>query len=159
MGEKPFIIFSISKECKQNTRSNINQLIINIYILIFFSTYSQRKCTCQRKKKRCYCFRPNRNENWLFSRYSTGWKCGLHADWTELTGIYVAFNAMWGSGTSFYPQKYFRSNNNITLFCIISILHRLCRPRTRQERRRNYQKKIFLHLVAKITHFTIPFRI
>lgn len=45
----------------------------------------QRPCTCQRKRKRCYCFRPNRNENWLFSRYSTGWKCGLHADWTELT--------------------------------------------------------------------------
>uniref|UniRef100_A0A182Q3F9 Heparan-sulfate 6-O-sulfotransferase n=1 Tax=Anopheles farauti TaxID=69004 RepID=A0A182Q3F9_9DIPT len=45
-----------------------------------------RPCTCQRKKKRCYCFRPHRNENWLFSRYSTGWKCGLHADWTELTG-------------------------------------------------------------------------
>jgi len=22
----------------------------------------------------------------LFSRYSTGWRCGLHADWTELTG-------------------------------------------------------------------------
>lgn len=22
---------------------------------------------------------------WLFSRYSTGWKCGLHADYTELT--------------------------------------------------------------------------
>ncbi|XP_013415939.1 heparan-sulfate 6-O-sulfotransferase 2 [Lingula anatina] len=21
---------------------------------------------------------------WLFSRYSTGWRCGLHADWTEL---------------------------------------------------------------------------
>lgn len=51
-----------------------------------FFTIPQRKCTCQRKKKRCYCFRPNRNENWLFSRYSTGWKCGLHADWTELTG-------------------------------------------------------------------------
>ncbi|XP_053657799.1 heparan-sulfate 6-O-sulfotransferase 1 [Anopheles marshallii] len=46
----------------------------------------KRPCTCQRKKKRCYCFRPHRNENWLFSRYSTGWKCGLHADWTELTG-------------------------------------------------------------------------
>lgn len=45
----------------------------------------QRPCTCHRKRKRCYCFRPNRNENWLFSRYSTGWKCGLHADWTELT--------------------------------------------------------------------------
>ncbi|CAB4067001.1 HS6ST1 [Lepeophtheirus salmonis] len=25
------------------------------------------------------------NKTWLFSRYSTGWKCGLHADWTELT--------------------------------------------------------------------------
>ncbi|XP_071440629.1 heparan-sulfate 6-O-sulfotransferase 1-like [Hetaerina americana] len=45
----------------------------------------ERPCTCHRKRKRCYCFRPNRNENWLFSRYSTGWKCGLHADWTELT--------------------------------------------------------------------------
>ena len=45
----------------------------------------QRPCECQRKRKRCYCFRTHRNENWLFSRYSTGWKCGLHADWTELT--------------------------------------------------------------------------
>jgi len=25
-------------------------------------------------------------KNWLFSRYSTGWKCGLHPDWTELVG-------------------------------------------------------------------------
>jgi heparan sulfate 6-O-sulfotransferase HS6ST1 len=46
----------------------------------------QKPCSCQRRRKRCFCFRPNRNENWLFSRYSTGWKCGLHADWTELTG-------------------------------------------------------------------------
>lgn len=53
---------------------------------LFVEKKIQRKCTCQRKKKRCYCFRPDRNENWLFSRYSTGWKCGLHADWTELTG-------------------------------------------------------------------------
>lgn len=45
----------------------------------------KRPCECQRKRKRCYCFRTHRNENWLFSRYSTGWKCGLHADWTELT--------------------------------------------------------------------------
>ncbi|GAB0094816.1 Heparan-sulfate 6-O-sulfotransferase [Sergentomyia squamirostris] len=45
----------------------------------------KRPCTCQRRKKRCHCFRPHRNEIWLFSRYSTGWKCGLHADWTELT--------------------------------------------------------------------------
>lgn len=45
----------------------------------------QRPCSCQRKRKRCDCFRPNRNESWLFSRYTTGWKCGLHADWTELS--------------------------------------------------------------------------
>ena len=34
---------------------------------------------------RCQCFRPDRDSRWLFSRYSTGWRCGLHADWTELT--------------------------------------------------------------------------
>lgn len=40
----------------------------------------------------CECYRPSLNPNtshtkstWLFSRYNTGWKCGLHADWTELT--------------------------------------------------------------------------
>lgn len=68
-------------------------------------------CTCRKKKRRkklyfdeyghrkkkwfaggCECFRPSSNSNvahtkstWLFSRYNTGWKCGLHADWTELT--------------------------------------------------------------------------
>lgn len=43
-------------------------------------------CKCVRGKKRCKCFRPNAKgeTNWLFSRYSTGWSCGLHADWTEL---------------------------------------------------------------------------
>nr|CAG4642821.1 EOG090X0E58 [Evadne anonyx] len=43
-------------------------------------------CICPRKRKRCDCFRPNTiSEQWLFSRYSTGWRCGLHADWTALT--------------------------------------------------------------------------
>lgn len=47
-----------------------------------------RSCVCHRRvKKRCTCLRPgpNSDEMWLFSRHSTGWKCGLHADWTELT--------------------------------------------------------------------------
>uniref|UniRef100_A0A3P8V157 Heparan-sulfate 6-O-sulfotransferase n=1 Tax=Cynoglossus semilaevis TaxID=244447 RepID=A0A3P8V157_CYNSE len=26
-----------------------------------------------------------KEESWPFSRFSTGWSCGLHADWTELT--------------------------------------------------------------------------
>ena len=34
-------------------------------------------------KDLCNCHDMNRNV-WLFSRYSTGWRCGLHADWTEL---------------------------------------------------------------------------
>ena len=38
-----------------------------------------------KKKLKCDCFRPGKREFWLFSRYSTGWKCGLHPDWTELT--------------------------------------------------------------------------
>ncbi|KAJ8939939.1 hypothetical protein NQ318_007867 [Aromia moschata] len=45
----------------------------------------KRPCTCPISRKRCYCFRPHSNQSWLFSRYTTGWKCGLHADWTELT--------------------------------------------------------------------------
>ncbi|KAB0354075.1 hypothetical protein FD755_023232 [Muntiacus reevesi] len=34
----------------------------------------------------CECCR----ETWLFSRFSTGWSCGLHADWTELTSCVPA---------------------------------------------------------------------
>ncbi|XP_043205625.1 heparan-sulfate 6-O-sulfotransferase 3-B-like [Amphibalanus amphitrite] len=45
----------------------------------------ERPCVCYRRKKRCQCLRPGRDSRWLFSRYSTGWRCGLHADWTELT--------------------------------------------------------------------------
>ncbi|RWS21480.1 heparan-sulfate 6-O-sulfotransferase 2-like protein [Leptotrombidium deliense] len=43
-------------------------------------------CECKKGHKRCKCLRPDSEEKfWLFSRYTTGWKCGLHADWTELT--------------------------------------------------------------------------
>ncbi|XP_071085464.1 heparan-sulfate 6-O-sulfotransferase 2-like [Haliotis cracherodii] len=42
-------------------------------------------CFCyKRKKKHCDCYTKNR-KIWLFSRFSTGWSCGLHPDWTELT--------------------------------------------------------------------------
>lgn len=45
----------------------------------------EQPCQCIKGRKRCTCFRPNRpKEIWLFSRYSTGWLCGLHADFTEL---------------------------------------------------------------------------
>ncbi|KAL3848443.1 hypothetical protein ACJMK2_019300 [Sinanodonta woodiana] len=42
-----------------------------------------KPCICTKKKKRCDCL-TKKNTIWLFSRYSTGWACGLHADWTEL---------------------------------------------------------------------------
>lgn len=41
-------------------------------------------CECVRGRKKCTCKRPNSDKIWLFSRYSLGWPCGLHADWTEL---------------------------------------------------------------------------
>ncbi|XP_066505182.1 heparan-sulfate 6-O-sulfotransferase 2 isoform X2 [Hoplias malabaricus] len=45
----------------------------------------ERPCECRAGQKKCTCYRPGRRESWLFSRFSTGWSCGLHADWTELT--------------------------------------------------------------------------
>ena len=40
-------------------------------------------CKCFKGRKRCDCY-TSKKTIWLFSRYSTGWVCGLHADWTEL---------------------------------------------------------------------------
>uniref|UniRef100_G3PLH4 Heparan-sulfate 6-O-sulfotransferase n=1 Tax=Gasterosteus aculeatus TaxID=69293 RepID=G3PLH4_GASAC len=45
----------------------------------------ERPCDCMSGQRKCTCHRPGRAESWLFSRFSTGWSCGLHADWTELT--------------------------------------------------------------------------
>uniref|UniRef100_A0AC35U9H5 Heparan-sulfate 6-O-sulfotransferase n=1 Tax=Rhabditophanes sp. KR3021 TaxID=114890 RepID=A0AC35U9H5_9BILA len=44
-----------------------------------------QKCDCNIGKKRCNCLKNRESkQTWLFSRYSTGWMCGLHADYTEL---------------------------------------------------------------------------
>lgn len=45
-----------------------------------------RPCVCRRGRKLCRCRRPHRAGSWLFSRYTLGWKCGVHPDWTELVG-------------------------------------------------------------------------
>eukprot|EP00074_Homo_sapiens_P073737 XP_011529710.1 heparan-sulfate 6-O-sulfotransferase 2 isoform X5 [Homo sapiens] len=45
----------------------------------------EQPCECRVGQKKCTCHRPGKRETWLFSRFSTGWSCGLHADWTELT--------------------------------------------------------------------------
>lgn len=41
-------------------------------------------CQCYKHKgETCDC-KNSKNNIWLFSRLSTGWLCGVHADWTEL---------------------------------------------------------------------------
>jgi hypothetical protein len=50
----------------------------------------EKPCLCKRGRKKCKCVRPDSKAKlWLFSRYSTGWKCGLHADFTV---IYIYFH-------------------------------------------------------------------
>lgn len=48
----------------------------------------RRECECAEKDTdsmmKCPCRSSDGSRLWLFSRYSVGWKCGLHADWTEL---------------------------------------------------------------------------
>ncbi|XP_064454855.1 heparan-sulfate 6-O-sulfotransferase 2-like [Ornithodoros turicata] len=44
----------------------------------------EQPCSCWRQKI-CRCYRPGTRTTWLFSRYTLGWKCGVHPDWTELT--------------------------------------------------------------------------
>ena len=42
-------------------------------------------CNCVKGRRRCPCLRPGSSKQlWQFSRFSSGWSCGLHADWTEL---------------------------------------------------------------------------
>lgn len=50
------------------------------------------RCICKEKRK-CACPRPNSSSRpktivdstWLISRFSTGWICGLHPDWWQLS--------------------------------------------------------------------------
>ncbi|XP_072033185.1 heparan-sulfate 6-O-sulfotransferase 2-like [Amphiura filiformis] len=46
----------------------------------------EHQCNCSNTSaKRCDCFRPSDDRGiWLFSKFSTGWTCGVHADWTAL---------------------------------------------------------------------------
>ncbi|XP_076435901.1 heparan-sulfate 6-O-sulfotransferase 2-like [Babylonia areolata] len=42
------------------------------------------KCHGTMSVAHCRCLN-GKNQAWLFSRLTTGWACGVHADWTELT--------------------------------------------------------------------------
>ncbi|XP_054712177.1 heparan-sulfate 6-O-sulfotransferase 2-like [Uloborus diversus] len=46
----------------------------------------ERPCRCKKYRRLCRCYRPNNyGSTWFFSRYTTGWKCGVHPDWSELS--------------------------------------------------------------------------
>ncbi|GFY42035.1 heparan-sulfate 6-O-sulfotransferase 2 [Trichonephila inaurata madagascariensis] len=46
----------------------------------------ERPCRCKKRKRICQCYRPNNfGSTWFFSRYTAGWKCGVHPDWSELS--------------------------------------------------------------------------
>ncbi|CEF59789.1 Heparan sulfate 6-O-sulfotransferase [Strongyloides ratti] len=81
----------------QNSKFNLNSddVIVFLHIQKTAGTSFEKflvknmnieyKCECNLGKKRCNCNKNNSTkQTWLFSRYSTGWMCGLHADYTEL---------------------------------------------------------------------------
>ena len=51
--------------------------------LVGDSNFQDATCHCAKTEKRCHC-KNAKSFQWVMSRYSTGWVCGLHADWTEL---------------------------------------------------------------------------
>ena len=72
---------------------------------------SQSSCQCPMNnhrmkrppnvKLRCNCTRDN--QPWLISRFSVGWLCGVHADWTNYHRcLPTRMNAEYG----FHPRKY-----------------------------------------------------
>ena len=46
----------------------------------------EKSCRCPsrrtRRKLRCNCTKTSDTQPWLISRFSVGWLCGVHADWT-----------------------------------------------------------------------------
>ena len=68
-------------------------------------------CYRVRGRKRRNCTDSNGHQ-WLFSRFSTGWTCGLHADWTELRPcVPRVLNRLEGG------RRRRRSVNVISIFC------------------------------------------
>lgn len=78
----------------------------------------EQPCECRAGQKKCTCLRPGKKETWLFSRFSTGWSCGLHADWTELTNCVPALMDITTEPTPQKPRRWVQ---------ITRLLHRLIR--------------------------------
>jgi len=87
------------------------------------------RCYCVRRVKRCNCTN-NDGYHWLFSRFSTGWVCGLHADWTELHACVPrrldkqerVRRKRRSIDFTFYVQPAPADNHYIYMYCIV-LLH------------------------------------
>lgn len=56
-------------------------------------------CDCQQERRRCICKRGQASPataktTWLISRFSTGWLCGLHPDFTQLKGCLTGLKGL-----------------------------------------------------------------
>lgn len=71
------------------------------------SRYIQRKCTCQRKKKRCYCFRPGKE---MESDFTHNIWVSIELDWTD--------NSL-SSAPSFRSLIYVRSQRELVILEIL----------------------------------------
>jgi len=100
----PFALSFLPKDLDKRTKLKVNEsdIIVNLHIQkTGGSTFGRHlvrhlqvdpPCVCRKKVKRCDCRRPDKeNQVWLFSRFSVGWRCGLHADWTELVNCVPSF--------------------------------------------------------------------
>jgi len=124
--KKPANIISFNQLMHKNFEFNIRGLDVMVFLHIQKTggtTFGKhlvqdldldRDCECRKNWKKgrrhpklhCDCFRPGKGSlSWLFSRYSTGWKCGLHPDWTELTGCVDTYLKGEEGGSD--PHRYF----------------------------------------------------
>lgn len=78
--EQPCVCWKRRKRCKCARTFQNNGMEQFYYLTNIMHVNIRRKIiSCFLKGAR------KSGDTWLFSRFSTGWICGLHADWTELT--------------------------------------------------------------------------
>lgn len=98
------ITFDSIRENKTNFNITSNDLLVLLHIQKTGGTTFERHlvndlnidnpCSCTSNRRRCSCSRLHDNkqqhttsldDTWLVSRFSTGWLCGLHPDWSQLS--------------------------------------------------------------------------
>ncbi|KAL3110118.1 hypothetical protein niasHT_015721 [Heterodera trifolii] len=77
------------------------------FLVCHLNVTQRCQCRCvEMKKKNCQC-RQLIGRIWLFSRYSTGWACNLHADYTELVASNCVSNKLSAIEGSRHKRRFF----------------------------------------------------